>query len=159
MTLRVLNIIDGTSVDGEGLRTSIYFAGCEHHCEGCHNPQSWNPTGGYNLTIDEIMKRVLENDLNVTFSGGDPLLQVQQLIPLAARIKEAGKTIWCYTGYSFEEILSSPELSAILPFIDVVVDGRFVQSKRNISLHFRGSENQRVIDVKKSVTGKIVTLY
>lgn len=159
MTLRVLNIIDGTSVDGEGLRTSIYFAGCEHHCEGCHNPQSWNPTGGYNLTIDEIMKRVLENDLNVTFSGGDPLLQVQQLIPLASRIKEAGKTIWCYTGYSFEEILSSPELSAILPFIDVVVDGRFVQSKRNISLHFRGSENQRVIDVKKSVTGKIVTLY
>lgn len=159
MTLRVLNIIDGTSVDGEGLRTSIYFAGCEHHCEGCHNPQSWNPTGGYNLTIDEIMKRVLENDLNVTFSGGDPLLQVQQLIPLAARIKEAGKTIWCYTGYSFEEILSSPELSAILPFIDVIVDGRFVQSKRNISLHFRGSENQRVIDVKKSVTGKIVTLY
>ena len=159
MTLRVLNIIDGTSVDGVGLRTSIYFAGCEHHCEGCHNPQSWNPTGGYNLTIDEIMKRVLENDLNVTFSGGDPLLQVQQLIPLAARIKEAGKTIWCYTGYSFEEILSSPELSAILPFIDVVVDGRFVQSKRNISLHFRGSENQRVIDVKKSVTGKIVTLY
>ncbi|MDE6081441.1 MAG: anaerobic ribonucleoside-triphosphate reductase activating protein [Muribaculaceae bacterium] len=159
MTLRVLNIIDGTSVDGEGLRTSIYFAGCEHHCEGCHNPQSWNPTGGYNLTIDEIMKRVLENDLNVTFSGGDPLLQVQQLIPLAARIKEAGKTIWCYTGYRFEEILSSPELSTILPFIDVVVDGRFVQSKRNISLHFRGSENQRVIDVKKSVTGKIVTLY
>ena len=159
MTLRVLNIIDGTSVDGVGLRTSIYFAGCEHHCEGCHNPQSWNPTGGYNLTIDEIMKRVLENDLNVTFSGGDPLLQVRQLIPLASRIKEAGKTIWCYTGYSFEEILSSPELSAILPFIDVVVDGRFVQSKRNISLHFRGSENQRVIDVKKSVTGKIVTLY
>ncbi len=159
MGLKVLKIIDGTTVDGPGLRTSIYFAGCTHHCEGCHNPQSWDMSGGVDLTEDEIVARVVENDLDVTFSGGDPLMQITQLVPIASRIKNLGKNIWCYTGYSFEDILSSPTLSAILPYVDVIVDGPFILPQRNISLHFRGSENQRVIDVKKSMTGEIVTLF
>lgn len=159
MNLRVLDIVDGTTVDGVGLRTSIYFAGCPHHCEGCHNPQSWDAGGGYEISIDDLVSRVVENELDVTFSGGDPLLQIVPLTELARRIKETGKNIWCYTGYTFENIISSPSLSSILQYVDVIVDGRFIQSQRNISLHFRGSENQRVIDVKKSVTGEIVTLY
>ena len=102
MKLRVLNIIDGTSVDGIGLRTSIYFAGCSHHCEGCHNPQSWNPDGGYDISVDELMERIAENDLDVTFSGGDPMLQIDQVTELARRVKTLGKNLWCYTGYSFD---------------------------------------------------------
>ncbi|MDE7154205.1 MAG: anaerobic ribonucleoside-triphosphate reductase activating protein [Muribaculaceae bacterium] len=159
MKLKVLKIIDGTTVDGTGLRTSIYFAGCNHQCAGCHNPQSWNIDGGYEISIDDILQQVIENDLDVTFSGGDPLLQVEPLKKLAEKIKDAGKNIWCYTGYTFEEIIADPELKQILPHVDVIVDGPFIQSQRNISLHFRGSENQRVIDVKRSLDGQIATLY
>lgn len=158
MKLRVLNIIDGTSVDGIGLRTSIYFAGCSHHCEGCHNPQSWNPDGGYDISVDELMERIAENDLNVTFSGGDPMLQIDQVTELARRVKALGKNLWCYTGYSFEAVKSS-ELSKILPYLDVIVDGRFVKDQRDVTLRFRGSANQRVIDVQKSLGDEIVTLY
>ncbi|MEE0977811.1 MAG: anaerobic ribonucleoside-triphosphate reductase activating protein [Muribaculaceae bacterium] len=158
MKLRVLNIIDGTSVDGIGLRTSIYFAGCSHHCEGCHNPQSWNPDGGYDISVDELMERIAENDLDVTFSGGDPMLQIDQVTELARRVKTLGKNLWCYTGYSFEAVKSS-ELSKILPYVDVIVDGRFVKDQRDVTLRFRGSANQRVIDVQKSLGDEIVTLY
>lgn len=159
MNLRVLKIIDGTTVDGIGLRTSIYFAGCSHQCAGCHNPQSWNTDGGYEISVDDILRQVIENDLDVTFSGGDPLLQVEPLTRLAEKIKEAGKNIWCYTGYTFEEILANPRLKQILPHVDVVVDGPFLLDRRDISLHFRGSDNQRVIDVKRSMEGQIYTLY
>lgn len=158
MNFRVLKIIDGTTVDGIGLRTSIYFAGCQHHCEGCHNPQSWDVAGGYEISIDELLERIESNELDVTFSGGDPLLQVEPLTELARRIKETGKNIWCYTGYTYEAILASPTLKTILPYVDVLVDGPFIQSQRNISLHFRGSENQRLIDVKKSGNGEVITL-
>ena len=158
MKLRVLNIIDGTSVDGIGLRTSIYFAGCSHHCEGCHNPQSWNPDGGYDISVDELMEHIVENDLDVTFSGGDPMLQIDQVTELARRVKALGKNLWCYTGYRFEAIKSS-ELSKILPYLDVIVDGRFQNDQRDVTLRFRGSANQRVIDVQKSLGDEIVTLY
>lgn len=154
--MRVLKIIDGTSVDGPGLRTSIYFAGCSHHCHGCHNPQSWDPTSGDEVDIETILQRIEENDFDVTFSGGDPLFQVDKLTDLARRIKEAGKNIWCYTGYSFEEIAENPKLSAILPYIDVLVDSKFKLGLRDISLRFKGSSNQRIIDVKKSRPGNIV---
>ena len=100
--MRVLKIIDGTSVDGPGLRTSIYFAGCSHHCHGCHNPQSWDPASGEEVDIEAILGRIEENDFDVTFSGGDPLYQVEKLTELAKRIKMCGRNIWCYTGYSFE---------------------------------------------------------
>lgn len=149
-TLNVYRIIEGTSVDGPGLRTSIYFAGCRHHCEGCHNPDTWNPEGGRPMTIAEIMEIVKFNDFNVTFTGGDPLLQVEALCVLADEIRKAGKTIWCYTGYSYEEILGNNALAPILDRIDVLVDGRFELALRDIGLKFRGSSNQRIIDCNKS---------
>lgn len=150
--LRVLNISEGTSVDGPGLRTSIYFAGCSHQCEGCHNPQSWDPQGGREMSEEELLSVVDYNDFPVTFSGGDPLFQLEAVTNLAKRLKqEQGRNIWCYTGYRWEQIAGKPEYAELLQHIDVLVDSPFVLALRDISLRFRGSSNQRIIDVKASL--------
>ena len=153
--MKIIKIIDGTSVDGPGLRTSIYFSGCSHHCPGCQNPQTWDINAGNDTDIEDVLKTVIDNDFDVTFSGGDPLFQVEEVTELAKRIKQICKNIWCYTGYTYEQILADSKLSQILPFIDVLVDGRFDINLRDISLRFRGSANQRLIDVHKSQPGKI----
>ena len=136
--------------DGPGLRTSIYCAGCAHHCPGCHNPQSWDFKGGYEVTIEELLDIIKADEFaNVTFSGGDPLYQVEAFTELARRIKtETDKTIWCYTGFTYEEIQADPRLSQILPYLDVLVDGPYVEALRDTNLRFRGSSNQRIIDLK-----------
>ncbi len=133
--------------DGPGLRTAIYCAGCAHHCPGCHNPQSWDFNGGHEASVDELLDIVKSDEFsNVTFTGGDPLYQVEAFTELARRIKEeTGKTIWCYTGFTYEEILEDEKMSRILPYIDVLVDGPFVQEQRDPELLFRGSANQRII--------------
>lgn len=150
MTLRVLDILFETMMDGPGLRTSIYFAGCKHHCKGCHNPQSWDMNGGYSMPINHILTLIKEDEFaNVTFSGGDPFYQVDAVTELAKRIKdETDKTIWCYTGFTIEEIREDPNLNKLLPYIDVLVDGPYVEALRNTDLPFRGSENQRIIHIK-----------
>lgn len=151
-TIRVLDIVYGTSVDGVGLRTSIYCAGCENRCEGCHNPQSWDAEGGREMTVGEIFDLVVEADMNVTFSGGDPMLRPQGFATLARMIKErTDKTIWCYTGYLFENVVRNPARRALLENVDVLVDGRFVLAERDLTLRFRGSRNQRIIDVRRSL--------
>ncbi len=157
-TIQVIDILPGTTVDGPGLRTSIYVAGCRHKCLGCHNPQSWDFGAGQPMTVDEIMARVVEEDFNVTLSGGDPLWQVGKILPLARAIKEKGYTLWLYTGFVWEEILASPELSKILQWVDVVVEGRFIESKRDISLRFRGSSNQRIVNVPATLAAGIPVL-
>ncbi len=157
-TIQVIDILPGTTVDGPGLRTSIYVAGCRHKCLGCHNPQSWDFGAGQPMTVDEIMARVVEEDFNVTLSGGDPLWQVGKILPLARAIKEKGYTLWLYTGFVWEEILASPELSKILQWVDVVVEGRFIESKRDISLRFRGSSNQRIVNVPATLAAGIPIL-
>ena len=145
--LRVIDIVDGTSVDGPGLRTSIYFAGCDHRCPGCHNPSTWDFRAGYEMTVDQLMRRIIDNDFNVTFSGGDPLYQLQPLTALARAVKTAGKTIWCYTGFIYEDLLADKKYSELLSLIDVLVDGPFIMSLRDPDLPFRGSSNQRLIDL------------
>lgn len=145
--LRVIDIVDGTSVDGPGLRTSIYFAGCDHRCPGCHNPSTWDFRAGYEMTVDQLMRRIIDNDFNVTFSGGDPLYQLQPLTALARAVKAAGKTIWCYTGFIYEDLLADKKYSELLSLIDVLVDGPFIMSLRDPDLPFRGSSNQRLIDL------------
>lgn len=155
-TLRILDIVPGTSVDGPGLRTSIYFAGCAHRCEGCHNPQSWDMLGGQEMTINEILAVVEENGFNVTFSGGDPIYQIQNLIPLATELNQRGYSIWCYTGFHFEELFDMAGIERLLPLLDVVVDGPFSNALRDTSLRFRGSSNQRLIDVSQSTRENIV---
>lgn len=150
MSLRVIDIVGGTSVDGPGLRTSVYFAGCNHHCPGCHNPQSWDFDGGEAMSVLRIKEIIDDCDFNVTFSGGDPLMQpVDEMVELARLLKADGRTIWCYTGYSYEYLASRPEYEELLTCIDVLVDGPFVESLRDISLRFRGSSNQRLVDVAR----------
>lgn len=160
MTLRILDIARGTTVDGPGLRDSIYFAGCHHACEGCHNPQSWDMNSGKEMTDDEVMEILREDDFNVTFSGGDPMYRAAEVASLARRIKkELGKTIWCYTGFVFEDIVSKSDFRCLLETIDVLVDGPFVLADRDISLRFRGSPNQRIIDVNQSLAmGKTILM-
>ena len=151
--IRVLDIIEDTMVDGTGLRTSIYCAGCAHHCPGCHNPQSWDFGGGRMMSTDEIMDVIKADPFaDVTFSGGDPMYQADGFAELAESIKrETDKTIWCYTGFTFEELLADVTKHKLLNLIDVLVDGPFIQSLRNPDLPFRGSSNQRIIDVQKSM--------
>lgn len=155
--MRVVDIVDGTSVDGPGLRTTIYFAGCDHHCPGCHNPQTWPFDVGKDMSVDEIVNHIIENDFDVTFSGGDPLYQAEDITELAGRIKSLGKTLWCYTGFLFEEIIKSPAMSPLMKYVDVLVDGPFIQALHDPELIFRGSSNQRIIDVEATIkAGKIV---
>ena len=151
-SIRILDIKYGTSVDGIGLRTSLYSAGCEHHCTGCHNPQSWNEHGGEAIEVEELFRRIVEADMNVTFTGGDPMLHPEGFILLAQMIKEhTDKTIWCYTGYLFEELLQHPLRRRLVELCDVIVDGHYIEAERDLSLHFRGSRNQRIIDVIASL--------
>lgn len=158
--LRVLDIVEGTSVDGPGLRTSIYLAGCAHHCQGCHNPESWDFNGGNEMDDDRLMEVIAYNDFNVTFSGGDPMGQPEALARLCRRIKaELGKTIWVYTGYRWEQIIGREPSQAVLDTIDVLVDSPFILSRRDTTLRFRGSDNQRIIDVPSSLeAGEIVEM-
>lgn len=153
MHFRVADIIRGTTVDGPGFRTSIYLAGCSHHCPGCQNPQTWDPEAGTDMTLDEIMDIVREEDFNVTLSGGDPFFNPEKLTILAQSIKNAGYTLWVYTGYTWDQLTTDEGLRAPLEFIDTVVDGRFIQSLRNPDLPFRGSSNQRIIDVREALRG------
>ncbi len=142
---RVLDIIRGTTVDGPGFRTAIYFAGCRHACPGCHNPQSWDFNAGTDMTIEELMTVIEEEDFDVTLSGGDPLYHPEEIAILAKRIKETGHSVWLYTGFTIEEILDSDRLSLPLPYLDAIVDGPFVESLRDTDLQFRGSSNQRIL--------------
>ncbi len=147
MTISVLDILEETMADGPGLRTSIYCSGCGHHCPGCHNPQSWDIGNGRPMEVDDILKVILDDEFsNVTFTGGDPLYQVEAFTELARKIKEkSDKTIWCYTGYTIEQIRADERLSMILPYLDVIVDGPFILAQRDTELLFRGSANQRII--------------
>ena len=153
--MRVLDIIHGTTVDGPGLRTSIYFAGCTHDCPGCHNPQSHDPMGGREMSVDEILAEIDAEGFDVTFSGGDPLMQYKELIPLARAVRQRGLGIWCYTGYLYEDICRNAELRPLLDEIDVLVDGPFIEKRRNLHIRFRGSDNQRLIVTAKSRPGSV----
>ncbi|MGM9861410.1 MAG: anaerobic ribonucleoside-triphosphate reductase activating protein [Muribaculaceae bacterium] len=157
--MRIIDIIEGTTVDGPGLRTSIYFAGCAHKCPGCHNRQTWDFGGGAATTAAEVMERVLDADFNVTLTGGDPMYQAAELLPLVKSITEAGYTIWCYTGFEWADIIADHDMAALLPFIQVVVDGPYIESQRDPDLLFRGSANQRLIDVRASLDAAAIVLW
>jgi anaerobic ribonucleoside-triphosphate reductase activating protein len=157
MKIKVAGIQYETMIDGPGFRTTIYSQGCQHHCPGCHNPQTWDFNGGKEYTVDELFDIIIKEEFSdVTFSGGDPMFQVEAFTELAQKVKnKSNKTIWCYSGYTYEEIKKSPKMSVILPYIYVLVDGRFMIEKRNTDLKFRGSENQRIVYLKNGEIDKI----
>lgn len=159
--LSILDIVEDTTVDGPGFRTAVYAAGCPHHCPGCHNPQSWDIKRGRLLSTEEILEIILADEFaNVTFSGGDPLYQPEGFTELARAIKaNSRKTIWCYTGYTYETVCLHPVQAALLPYLDVLVDGPFESALRDETLRFHGSRNQRLIDIPASLQSGEVVLW
>ena len=159
--LSIIDVIEDTTVDGPGFRTAIYAAGCPNKCPGCHNPESWDINHGHPMSTDELLAKVLDDEFaNVTFSGGDPMFQPEGFTKLAKSIKEKSKkNIWCYTGFTFESIMKNPKQAALLPYLDVLVDGRYTQALRDDTLMFRGSSKQRLIDVQASLKKKEVVCY
>ena len=161
VTISILDIVEDTTVDGPGFRTTVYCAGCPNRCPGCHNPQSWDIANGREVAVEDILKVILADPFaDVTFSGGDPMFQPVGFAALAKAVKEQSrKNIWCYTGYLFEELLENIQQRELLKYIDVLVDGRFVEVLKDESSRFRGSSNQRIIDVPASLaSGKTVLL-
>lgn len=151
--MRLLNVYKETITDGVGLRYSIYLSGCSHHCPGCHNPESWDAEAGIPFSssvLADIIREIRANPLldGITVSGGDPFYHPEELFGLLASLKEQTKmSIWCYTGYTIEYILAHEEYARCLQYIDVLVDGRFVENLVDPTLNFRGSSNQRIFKI------------
>ena len=152
--LRILGTYRETVVDGEGLRYSIYFAGCTHTCKGCHNKESWCPDNGTLVTeeyLDKIIKEINSNPLldGITLSGGDPLYNPEEMLEIVKYLKEKTEmNIWLYTGYTIEELRKDNRRMKVLQYVDTLVDGKFVQELYDPLLKFRGSSNQRIIRKK-----------
>jgi anaerobic ribonucleoside-triphosphate reductase activating protein len=165
MKIRLAAYLQSDSiVDGEGIRTVIWTQGCPHHCLGCHNPETQDFKGGALVEIDEVKKLIdeLVGQDGITFSGGDPFFQPGPCSILAEYIKSKGMNVWCYTGWTYEELINiskdKKEVMDFLKQIDVLVDGRFVLEKKSYNCIFRGSTNQRIIDVPQSLKKKKVVL-
>jgi len=158
--IRIAGIVNDSIVDGPGLRLTVFTQGCPHHCPGCHNPQSHAFDGGELKDTDEILEMIRENILldGVTLSGGEPFSQPEASREIAAGAHESGLNVWCYTGYTYETLINGrEEWKCLLNEVDVLVDGPFVLAKRTLEARFRGSSNQRLIDVKKSLSaGEVV---
>lgn len=162
--LNCSGIIKESIVDGDGIRYVIFTQGCPHHCVGCHNPKTWEMKTNILINEKDVLNDLKKNPLlsGVTFSGGEPFLQAEPLAKLAKEIHSLGLNIWSYTGYTLESLLKKKDKAQIelLNNIDVLVDGAFVLSERNLALKFRGSSNQRVINVQETLKqNKIVLKY
>lgn len=161
MEIRICGLTDDSIVDGPGIRYTVFVQGCPHHCPGCHNPQSHDFAGGTMMDTADIIHKMGENPLldGVTLSGGEPMCQPEACQALAQAAHEKQMNVWCYTGYTLENLLKEQNSArmALLQSIDVLVDGRFRQEEKSLSLLYRGSSNQRLIDVKKTLqTGEVV---
>ncbi len=153
--LRISGIENDSIVDGPGLRLTVFTQGCPHHCPGCHNPQTHSFKGGKKVWVSKVIKEIAESPLiyGVTFSGGEPFMQAKTLIPIARFVKAQGLEMACYTGFLFEELLADkvPFARELLNYIDILIDGKFVLSQKSMDLKYKGSKNQRTIDVQKSL--------
>jgi anaerobic ribonucleoside-triphosphate reductase activating protein len=161
--LRIAGFDDESVVDGPGIRLVIFAQGCPHHCPGCHNQETWDPDGGWEISEEEIIGRINQGKLlrGVTFSGGEPFAQAAEFASLAARISAKGLDIVTYSGYTFEELLKGSEADAdmrrLLELTDLLVDGPFLMEQRDIGLTFRGSLNQRLIRLPDSLqAGRVI---
>lgn len=163
--LRLAGLVKESVVDGPGLRAVVFVQGCPHHCPGCHNPETWPFDGGYAATVDEVWAEIKDLRLlrGVTFSGGEPFIQAGPLSVLAGRIKAAAWDLIVYSGYTWEELTAlgteDPAVSRLLSLADYLVDGPFRREEQDFSLAFRGSRNQRPIDLRRSEKAGVPVLW
>ncbi len=163
--LRIAGIEPESFVDGPGIRFSIFTQGCSHNCLGCHNPQTHDFNGGHDISLAELLSMIEENPLldGVTLSGGDPMFQAKTLVPLAREIKERGLNLVIFSGFTYERLMAlkeeKPEYLELLSFADILVDGPFILAQRCLELKFRGSRNQRLIDVQASLVQGCAVLH
>ena len=156
MKIPVMDIYHDSVVDGVGIRSVLFVAGCPHHCKGCHNPQSWLESNGTLTDINDIYNELISDELadGITLSGGESMLYAKQLLPILRRIKrETNLNVWCYTGFKYEELLENEYRKELLKYVDVLVDGPFILELRDTNLHWCGSSNQRVLRLEN---GEIV---
>jgi len=166
--LRLAYIEPESTVDGEGLRYVMFMQGCNHNCIGCHNPQSHDFNGGTLISELDILSEIRNNPIldGITLSGGDPFFQSKELIPLIKEVKHLGLDIWAYTGFTFEQLTGlvhdkrvTADMLELLNLVDVLVDGRFELEKRSLTVPFRGSTNQRLIDVQETLKTNTIIEY
>lgn len=161
MKIRLFGTVNDSIVDGPGLRYAVFTQGCLHQCNGCHNPKSHDLQGGYLEDIDVLLDEIDQNPLldGVTISGGEPFLQAKALIEFVKEVKNRHLHIMIYSGYTFEEIMSlGDDEKYLLSLCDTLVDGRFIESLRSLSLLYKGSSNQRIIDIKSSLVTQSIQL-
>lgn len=161
MLIRIAGITEDSIVDGPGLRLTVFVQGCKHGCKGCHNPQTHDPNGGKGIDTNRIIDMMYKNPIlhGVTLSGGEPFNQAMACYDIAQAAKQMGLNVWCYTGYTWEAIyeLYKSIYLPLLDYVDVLVDGPYIESQRTLELPWRGSKNQRLIDVQESLRqGKAV---
>ena len=155
--MRVAGIVQDSIVDGPGFRLTVFVQGCTSQCEGCHNLDTWDINGGTEMSVDEISAMMQSNPLTdgLTVSGGEPFLQAVEVKQLAESAKQRGLSVWIYSGFTFEQLITmsvkQPEITSLLEQTDVLIDGPFILAERTLMLKWRGSKNQRVIDVQKSL--------
>lgn len=149
LKIRIAGIVPESYVDGEGIRFTVFMQGCLRNCPGCHNPNTHSTDGGKIIDTAEIIDAVKKNPLltGITLSGGEPLLQIEPALEIAKATKNLNLDVWLYTGYKFEEIPA--EAQELLKFVDVVVDGEYIEELRDLELEFRGSKNQRIIYLRR----------
>lgn len=161
--MKIFGLVQDSIVDGPGFRFSCFVQGCPHHCPGCHNPDSHDPSAGTEMTPDEVIKAMRSNPLTdgLTLSGGEPFEQPEDCLTIAKAAHESGLNVWSYSGWTFEHLLreGTDAQKALLKELDVLVDGPFLLAERSLSLNWRGSRNQRVIDVQPSLTAGEIVLF
>ncbi len=159
MQIRIAGLVPESFVDGDGIRFAIFMQGCRRNCAGCHNPETHALDGGRLIDTEEILAAVKKNPLldGITLTGGEPLLQVDAANEIARVVKSLGLSVWCYTGYTFEELPTSAQ--PLLENVDVLIDGEFIERLRDLELQFRGSSNQRIIDIKKTREQNRIVLW
>ena len=158
--MRIFGLQQDSIVDGPGFRFACFVQGCPHGCPGCHNPDSHDPAGGQEMSVEDVARQLLKNPLTdgLTLSGGEPFAQAEDCLALAKIAHGHGLNVWSYSGWTFEYLRDqgTPEQKALLAELDVLVDGPFLLSERTLALPWRGSRNQRVVDVRRSLeTGTV----
>ncbi len=163
MDLNIAGIVEESIVDGPGIRYVVFTQGCPHHCPGCHNPETHSFSGGHFMSVEDIFTQFQQDALlkGITFSGGEPFCQPEPLVELAKLVHGMGKDVAVFTGYTYEELIKmeDPAIRALLDETDLLIDGPYLEDLRNLELRFRGSENQRLIDMNATRTARSVMLW